>query len=109
MDNQFRVDVKDAEILISEIFEKKGCIKEEANLISKRLCLSNLKGHDSHGIVRVPRYCDWVDEGKVFPNKQHSLILDSGALALIDANQGFGQIMGEKSVKEGTNLSLIHI
>ena len=108
MDNQFRVGVKDAEILISEIFEKKGCIKEEANLISKRLCLSNLKGHDSHGIVRVPRYCDWVDEGKVFPNKQHSLILDSGALALIDANQGFGQIMGEKSVKEGTNRAKTH-
>ena len=43
MDNQFRVNVRDAEILISEIFEKKGCIKEEADLISKRLCLSNLK------------------------------------------------------------------
>ena len=40
--------MKDAEILISEIFQKKDCIKEEANLISKRLCLSNLKGHDSH-------------------------------------------------------------
>ena len=108
MDNQFRVNVRVAEILISEIFEKKGCIKEEANLISKRLCLSNLKGHDSHGIVRVPRYCDWVDQGKVFPNKQHSLILDSGALALIDANQGFGQIMGEKSVQEGTNRAKTH-
>ena len=102
MENQVRVNVKDAEILISEVFQKKDCIKQEANLISKRLCLSNLKGHDSHGIVRVPRYCDWVDEGKVFPNKEHSLILDSGALALIDANQGFGQIMGEKSVHEGT-------
>ena len=102
MEKQVRVNVKDAEILISEIFQKKDCIKQEANLISKRLCLSNLKGHDSHGIVRVPRYCDWVDEGKVFPNKEHSLILDSGALALIDANQGFGQIMGEKSVHEGT-------
>ena len=108
MDNQFRVNVRVAEILISEIFKKKGCIKEEANLISKRLCLSNLKGHDRHGIVRVPRYCDWVDQGKVFPNKQHSLILDSGALALIDANQGFGQIMGEKSVQEGTNRAKNH-
>ena len=53
MENQVRVNVKDAEILISEVFQKKDCIKQEANLISKRLCLSNLKGHDSHGIVRV--------------------------------------------------------
>ena len=37
-----------------------------------------------------------------------SLILDSGALALIDANQGFGQIMGEKSVQEGTNRAKNH-
>ncbi len=98
----YRIDLKTAEILISEIFQKKNCVKKEADLISKRLCLSNLKGHDSHGIVRTPRYCDWVDQGKVFPNKKHSLILDAGALALIDANHGFGQIMGGKSVEEGT-------
>ena len=101
MENQIRVNVKDAEILISEIFQKKDCIKEEANLISKRLCLSNLKGHDSHGIVRVPRYCDWVDEQKVFPNRKHKIELDSGSLAIIDANQGFGQVMGEIAVEEG--------
>ena len=70
MENQIRVNVKDAEILISEIFQKKDCINEEANLISKRLCLSNLKGHDSHGIGRVPRYCERVEERKVCPNKE---------------------------------------
>ena len=57
--------------------------------------------------------CSFSEEGhttcmKVFPNKEHSLILDSGALALIDANQGFGQIMGEKSVQEGTNRAKNH-
>ncbi len=100
-DKQIRVKLSDAETLITEIFEKKSCSPDEAKTISKRLCLSNLKGHDSHGIVRVPRYCDWIDESKVFPNREHSVILDSGPLAIVDANQGFGQVMGERSVEEG--------
>ncbi len=100
-DKVIRIRVKDAEDLIKEIFEKKSCNTNEAKIISKRLCLSNLKGHDSHGIVRVPRYCDWIDEKKVFPNRDHKIILDSGSLAIIDANQGFGQVMGEIAVEEG--------
>ncbi len=101
IDKQIRVNVIEAETLIKEIFEKKSCESKEAQTISKRLCLSNLKGHDSHGIVRVPRYVDWIDEKKVYPNREHNILLDSGPLAIIDANQGFGQVMGEKSVEEG--------
>ena len=78
IDKQIRVNVIEAETLIKEIFEKKSCESKEAQTISKRLCLSNLKGHDSHGIVRVPRYVDWIDEKKVYPNREHNILLDSG-------------------------------
>ena len=107
-DMPIRVRLNDAEILITEMFEKKSCSSDESKTISKRLCLSNLKGHDSHGIVRVPRYCDWIDEKKVFPNREHSIILDSGPLAIVDANQGFGQVMGERAVEEGVKRAKKH-
>jgi uncharacterized oxidoreductase len=103
-----KVKVNQAELLITEIFKKKSCHTNEAETISKRLCLSNLKGHDSHGMVRVPRYCEWIDEKRVYPNKDHKIILDSGPLAIIDANQGFGQVMGEKSVVEGVKRAKKH-
>ena len=106
--SEIRVDVNYAIELITDIFEAKSCNNYEAKTIAERLCGSNLKGHDSHGIVRVPRYVLWMEWGWVFPNIKPELIVDSGALALIDAKQGFGQVAGEFAVDEGINRAKLH-
>ncbi len=106
--SEIRVDVNYAVELITDIFKAKSCNNYEAKTISERLCGSNLKGHDSHGIVRVPRYVLWMEWGWVFPNVKPELIVDSGALALIDAKQGFGQVAGEFAVDEGIKRAKLH-
>ncbi len=106
--SEIRVDVNYAVELITDIFKAKSCNNYEAKTIAERLCGSNLKGHDSHGIVRVPRYVLWMEWGWVFPNVKPELIVDSGALALIDAKQGFGQVAGEFAVDEGIKRAKLH-
>ena len=106
--SEIRVDVNYAIEIITDIFKAKSCNNYEAKTIAERLCGSNLKGHDSHGIVRVPRYVLWMEWGWVFPNIKPELIVDSGALALIDAKQGFGQVAGEFAVDEGINRAKLH-
>ena len=106
--SEIRVDVNYAVELITDIFKAKSCNNYEAKTIAERLCGSNLKGHDSHGIVRVPRYVLWMEWGWVFPNIKPELIVDSGALALIDAKQGFGQVAGEFAVDEGIKRAKLH-
>ena len=106
--SEIRVDVNYAIELITDIFKAKSCNNYEAKTIAERLCGSNLKGHDSHGIVRVPRYVLWMEWGWVFPNIKPELIVDTGALALIDAKQGFGQVAGEFAVDEGINRAKLH-
>ena len=106
--SEIRVDVNYAIELITDIFKAKSCNNYEAKTIAERLCGSNLKGHDSHGIVRVPRYVLWMEWGWVFPNIKPDLIVDSGALALIDAKQGFGQVAGEFAVDEGIKRAKLH-
>ena len=100
-DSEIRVRVKDAIELITEIFQAKECSDYEAKTIAERLCGSNLKGHDSHGIVRVPRYVEWMERDWVFPNIESELVIDAGALASLNAKQGFGQVAGERAVDEG--------
>ena len=106
--SEIRVDVNYAIELITDIFKAKSCNNYEAKTIAERLCGSNLKGHDSHGIVRVPRYVLWMEWGWVFPNIKPELIVDSGALALIDAKQSFGQVAGEFAVDEGIKRAKLH-
>ncbi|MDA9113972.1 malate/lactate/ureidoglycolate dehydrogenase [Alphaproteobacteria bacterium] len=105
---EIRVKVKDAIELISEIFQAKACNDYEAKTIAERLCGSNLKGHDSHGIVRVPRYVEWMERDWVFPNIESELVIDAGALACLDAKQGFGQVAGERAVDEGITRAKKH-
>ncbi len=44
-----------------------GAPQQTAQLVATSLALSNLVGHDSHGIVRLIQYSDWVRTGQIQP------------------------------------------
>ena len=98
---EIRVDVEHAIELITDIFKAKSCNDNEAKTIAERLAGSNLVGHDSHGIARVPRYVEWMEKGWVFPNLKPEIVIDAGAMGCLDAKQGFGQVAGEYAVDDG--------
>ena len=41
-----------------EIFKAAGATDEEARTVSDLLVESNLAGHDSHGVLRIPQYVE---------------------------------------------------
>ena len=53
--------------------------------------LSNLVGHDSHGIVRLLQYSDWTKKGQIQPDAEATVASASGAVATVDGAWGFGQ------------------
>src|SRR4030095_1264955 len=69
--------------------------------IARRLVDSNLVGHDSHGVLRVGKYLEWVREGWLKPNTPPTIVFDSDAIAIIDGNRGFGQVIGEFATRLG--------
>ena len=86
---------------LTEIFIAAGGSREEARVIAVNLVGANLTGHDSHGVVRTQRYCEWVRDGKVFFDRQLSRIVDAPAFALLEGNMGFGQTLGIEAVAVG--------
>ena len=50
---------------IAAVMEGGGSHADEARTIARRLVDSNLVGHDSHGVIRISYYIDWVRAGKV--------------------------------------------
>jgi len=105
---EIRVDVQHAIELITDIFKAKSCNDNEARTIAERLAGSNLVGHDSHGIARVPRYVEWMEKGWVFPNLKPEIVIDAGAMGCLDAKQGFGQVAGEYAVDDGISRAKKH-
>jgi uncharacterized oxidoreductase len=74
-----------------EIFRANGSPEHEARQIAGQLVLSNLGGHDSHGVIRLPTYMQWLREGKIQPGARNTFPRDNGSTALIDGNWGYGQ------------------
>jgi uncharacterized oxidoreductase len=86
---------------VEAIFVAAGCAAEEAKRIAHHLSSANLAGHDSHGVIRVPRYVQWLKEGKVRAGQQPTVVAESPNHAVLDGNYGFGQSIGPISVDLG--------
>jgi uncharacterized oxidoreductase len=84
--------------LVTTIFSRAGCGDHEAERIGHYLVESNLVGHDSHGVIRVPRYIEWLNQGKVLANRKLQIVFENEVLAVTDGQFGFGQVMGEESM-----------
>jgi uncharacterized oxidoreductase len=86
---------------VAAVMQAGGSEAREAETIARRLVDANCVGHDSHGVIRVGKYLEWVREGWLRPNQEPSLIVDTDALAIVDGNRGFGQVIGEFAAKLG--------
>jgi len=87
--------------LVAAVMERGGCSADEARAVARRLVDSNLVGHDSHGVLRVGKYLDWVADGTLRPNQAPTIVFESDTLAVIDGNRGFGQVIGAFATARG--------
>ena len=90
---------------LSEIFTAAGCPASEARLIAENLVDADASGHPSHGIVRVPRYIDYIANQTVRPACTYEVITQSGNLMLLDGQFSFGQVLGHHLVDEADRLA----
>ena len=86
---------------VRDIFAKSGCSAAESERIGRYLVSANLTGHDSHGVVRVPRYLQWQRDGVVFADQKVKLLSETPVLAVLDGCYGFGQTVGPQAVAIG--------
>lgn len=87
--------------LVRDIFAKAGCSAAESGRIGKYLVSANLTGHDSHGVVRVPRYVQWKKNGVVVADREVKVVTETPVLAVVDGLHGFGQTVAPQAVKIG--------
>lgn len=86
---------------VTRVFLAAGCEDAEAGRIGQYLVSANLAGHDSHGVIRVPRYVQWLQEGKFLAGQTLTVVVDSPTHAVVDGNRGFGQTIGPLAVDLG--------
>ena len=78
--------------LATDIFQRCGAPRDIAAGVAEHLVASNLAGHDSHGVLRIEQYVDMIDQKLLVPEGRMHVVERFAAGAVVDGNQGFGQV-----------------
>jgi uncharacterized oxidoreductase len=69
-----------------------GVGREEADLIAGSLVGANLRGYDSHGVMRIPQYLSQIGKGEIVPGAQFEVLRETHSLMTTDGHWGFGRV-----------------
>ncbi len=90
-------------IQISEqILQGAGVPADDAKTVAHELKEANLVGHDSHGVMRLMQYVDYIDQGFICPGEKPEVVLDKTSFAVVDGHSGFGQVIADLAISVGT-------
>jgi uncharacterized oxidoreductase len=95
------IEAKALEAFVADIFASAGCSKDEGGRIGRYLVSANLSGHDSHGVVRVPRYASQKKAGTVVADVTVDVVVDTPVIAVVDGKYGFGQTVTPQAIRIG--------
>ena len=87
-----RVRAADLEAFVTAVFAAAGTSAEDAATIAEVLVWANLRGIDSHGVLRVPGYVGRIGSGEFNPRPDFAVLADLPAATVIDADRAFGPV-----------------
>jgi uncharacterized oxidoreductase len=76
-----------------------GADVDEAAIVAESLVAANLRGHDSHGVVRIPSYLEKLDRKEVVPGAPLEILKESPAILMADGHWGFGQVQARRLIE----------
>ena len=79
---------------VQELFIAAGLEPSAAAVVAEHLVEANLRGVDSHGVIRVPGYIQRLRAGGMNPQPRPRVIRQEGPVALVDGDNGPGQVAG---------------
>ncbi len=97
-----RVDYKKLLRFVGASFEKLGVPSDDAKIAANVLVLSDLRGVDTHGVIRFRPdswYVKWLREGSMSAQPNIRIVAENAATALVDGDNGMGMVVGHRAME----------
>ncbi|RSK55306.1 Ldh family oxidoreductase [Bacillus canaveralius] len=82
-----------------QVFRRVGVQKEEAEIVADSLIQADLRGVDSHGVVRTAIYLKRIESNMINPFAKVEIESESEATVLVNGNNNFGSVVGTKALQ----------
>ena len=81
------------------VFEKLNISKAESEVVTRSMVDANRVGHDSHGVIHLPKYVSELETGLIQPGAPTEILHESASIAVLDGNWGFGPVIATRAVE----------
>jgi LDH2 family malate/lactate/ureidoglycolate dehydrogenase len=78
--------------LLVEIFQNRGVPEADSLLVAKALVHANLRGVDSHGVIRVSHYVKRLKAGSINPKPKFKVEKTGPVTAYLEGDDGLGHV-----------------
>jgi LDH2 family malate/lactate/ureidoglycolate dehydrogenase len=87
------------------ILEKLKVPGEDAKEVGDCLLQADLRGVDSHGMIRLPVYAERIRKAVVNPRPVPRIVKASASTALLDGDNGLGAVVGSRAMEKAIELA----
>jgi ureidoglycolate dehydrogenase (NAD+) len=84
--------------------EKLGLATQDARFVAETLVAANLRGVDSHGVVRLPHYATRLRNGSVKACPNITVRRSGPSSAVVEGDAGMGQLVAARAMQEAISL-----
>jgi LDH2 family malate/lactate/ureidoglycolate dehydrogenase len=90
------------------VYVKAGMSGPDARLAADTLVQADLWGHQSHGVMRLSWYVARLKAGVCDPVARPEIVVDAGAIAVLDGKDGMGQVLAAGAAEEAVRRARAH-
>ncbi|MEZ5730372.1 MAG: Ldh family oxidoreductase [Burkholderiaceae bacterium] len=89
----------------TRLLEAGGYTPTEAVATAELLVWANLRGIDSHGVLRIPRYLEMVQSGAIRCGQTPNIVREAGAVCVIDFGKAPGAVAMTRAAAKAGDLA----
>jgi ureidoglycolate dehydrogenase (NAD+) len=84
----------------TDVFARAGMPRTDAAIVAEVLVWANLRGVDTHGVTRIPRYVELIESGEMNPRPAIRIRTETPAAVLIESDRAAGPVAMMRAVSE---------
>lgn len=95
-----RIQAEPLRAFASSVFVRAGLAPEDAQTVADVLVWANLRGVDSHGVLRIPVYLDYMSSGYMKTRPNIRVLRETPAIISVDADCALGPVVTVKVMRK---------
>jgi LDH2 family malate/lactate/ureidoglycolate dehydrogenase len=96
----YLVQADELKTLTTNILTRVGVPPEDAALVAESLVMADLRGMNSHGVLRLPVYVRRLQAGGFKPDRKGKIVRETQGTVLIDGEHGLGAVLSTRAMDE---------